>query len=211
MGIDLISNVAEALKPMATMDEQERIDAINEIKLMLREYSPLKREPVDCVLWIKNEEVRANDYNPNRVASPEMRLLQTSVEEDGYTQPIVTWRDEIGYEVVDGFHRNRVGREIEPIRERIKGRLPVTVINDERSDKPDRIASTIRHNRARGKHQVDAMSSIVVDLVKRNWSDEKIARELGMDPDEVLRMKQVSGLASLFAEREFSEAWEGEP
>lgn len=211
MGFDLISNVADALKPLVTMDEQERIDAINEIKLMLREYSPLKREPVDCVLWIKNEEVRANDYNPNRVASPEMRLLQTSVEEDGYTQPIVTWRDEIGYEVVDGFHRNRVGREIEPIRERIKGRLPVTVINDERSDKPDRIASTIRHNRARGKHQVDAMSSIVVDLVKRNWSDEKIARELGMDPDEVLRMKQVSGLASLFAEREFSEAWEGEP
>lgn len=211
MGFDLISNVADALKPLVTMDEQERIDAINEIKLMLREYSPLKREPVDCVLWIKNEEVRANDYNPNRVASPEMRLLQTSVEEDGYTQPIVTWRDEIGYEVVDGFHRNRVGREIEHITSRIKGRLPVTVINDDRSDKPDRIAATIRHNRARGKHQVDAMSSIVVDLVKRNWSDEKIARELGMDPDEVLRMKQVSGLASLFAEREFSEAWEGEP
>jgi len=209
MGDNLIDIVASALQGLRELDDDARIDAINEIKLMLREYSPLKHEPVDCVLWVKQELVRANDYNPNRVASPEMRLLQTSIEEDGYTQPIVTFREENDYEVVDGFHRNRVGREVAVIKDRVHGRLPITVINDERTDRGDRIASTIRHNRARGKHQVDAMSAIVVDLVRRNWSDEKISREVGLDRDEVIRLKQVSGLASLFFEREFSEAWEG--
>lgn len=209
MGSDIVGQVAAALAPLASMDEEDKIDTLNEIKTLLREYSPLKKEPVDCVIWVKQDQVRANDYNPNRVASPEMRLLQTSIEEDGYTQPIVTFRQE-DYEVVDGFHRNRIGREVPEICKRLFRRLPITVINEDRGDKADRIASTIRHNRARGKHQVDAMSAIVVDLVRRNWSDEKIAREVGLDPDEVLRLKQISGLASLFLEREFSEAWEAE-
>ena len=115
----------------------------------------------------------------------------------------VTWQcDDGSYEVVDGFHRHIVGKKLG------LSHLPVVVINPERADKGDRIAATIRHNRARGKHAVNAMSEIVVDLARRNWSEEKIARELGMDADEVLRLKQVSGLAEMFADREFSEAWE---
>ena len=110
--------------------------------------------------------------------------------------------------MVDGFHRNRVGKECKAVKERIKGYLPLTVINPDREDRSDRIAATIRHNRARGKHQVGAMSDIVQELKRRNWSNEKIGRELGMEPDEVLRLAQISGLAELFADKEFSEAWE---
>lgn len=187
---------------------EERIDAINQIKAMLKEVSPFASEPVECVQWVKSDLVFANDYNPNSVAPPEMELLHTSIEEDGYTQPIVVWKHDGIFEVVDGFHRNRVGKEYADIRERIHGYLPVVVINNDREDKGDRIASTIRHNRARGKHKVEAMSDIVLDLKKRNWSDAKIAKELGMDADEVLRLAQIQGLAEMFADREFSQAWE---
>jgi ParB-like chromosome segregation protein Spo0J len=164
----------------------------------------VKDHPVSKVLWVPADLVQANDYNPNSVAPPEMRLLELSIEQDGYTQPIVTWLREDGvYEVVDGFHRHRVGKE------KLKlSHLPVVVINADRQEKSDRIASTIRHNRARGKHAVSAMSDIVQELARRNWSDAKIAKELGMDADEVLRLKQISGLAEMFADQEFSEAWE---
>lgn len=187
---------------------EERAEAINEIKRMLKEVSPFSAEPVECVQWVKSDLVFANDYNPNSVAPPEMELLHTSIQEDGYTQPIVVWQHDGIYEVVDGFHRNRVGKEYADIKERIHGYLPVVVINDDREDKGDRIASTIRHNRARGKHKVEAMSDIVLELKKRNWSDEKIAKELGMDADEVLRLAQIQGLAEMFSDREFSQAWE---
>lgn len=187
---------------------EERAEAINEIKRMLREVSPFSAEPVECVQWVKSDLVFANDYNPNSVAPPEMELLHTSIQEDGYTQPIVVWQHDGIYEVVDGFHRNRVGKEYADIKERIHGYLPVVVINTDREDKGDRIASTIRHNRARGKHKVEAMSDIVLELKKRNWSDTKIANELGMDADEVLRLAQIQGLAEMFADREFSQAWE---
>jgi ParB-like chromosome segregation protein Spo0J len=205
----IVDCAEEAFRALSDLPEQERIDAINEIRLLLREYSPLRGEPVDCVLWVEQDRVEANDYNPNTVAAPEMKLLEHSIAEDGYTQPIVVWeRTGRMYEVVDGFHRNRVGRESRPVRERVRGRLPVAVINAGRADREDRIAATIRHNRARGKHQVGAMSEIVVELSRRNWSDARIARELGMEPDEVLRLKQITGLAEMFADREFSEAWE---
>ena len=161
-----------------------------------------KKHPVSCVQWVPSEEVYANDYNPNKVAPPEMKLLRTSIEEDGFTQPIVVWKTEEGYQVVDGFHRHLVGKELG------MSHLPVVVINKDREDRGDRIASTIRHNRARGKHQVQAMSDIVVELARRNWSDKRIGKELGMDPDEVLRLKQITGLAEMFADEEFSEAWE---
>jgi ParB-like chromosome segregation protein Spo0J len=137
-----------------------------------------------------------------------MKLLEHSIGEDGYTQPIVAWLNGDKYEVVDGFHRHRVGRESAQIRKRILGYLPLTIINDTRLDRSDRIASTIRHNRARGKHKVEAMSDIVVELKRRNWSDEKIAKELGMDPDEVLRLTQITGLAELFANQDFSKSWD---
>ena len=187
---------------------EKRTEEINEIKRMLREVSPFSAEPVECVQWVNSDLVFANDYNPNSVAPPEMELLHTSIQEDGYTQPIVVWQHDGIYEVVDGFHRNRVGKEYADIKERIHGYLPVVVINNDREDKGDRIASTIRHNRARGKHKVEAMSDIVLDLKKRNWSDAKIAKELGMDADEVLRLAQIQGLAEMFADRDFSQAWE---
>ncbi len=196
------------IKEIESLDTNQKIEAINKVKLALHEISPMKHEPVDCVLWVPCEQVEANDYNPNSVAPPEMKLLQHSVSNDGYTQPIVVWGKNEHYEVVDGFHRNRVGKECEDIKKRVHGHLPVTVINPDRQDKGDRIASTIRHNRARGKHRVDAMSDIVQDLAKRNWSDQKIAKELGMEPDEVLRLKQITGLIELFEDQEFSEAWE---
>lgn len=216
MGLDLIAagiveDARSIISRLAKLDDDSRMDAINEIRAALHELSPMKREPVDFVRWVRAEMLHANDYNPNSVAPPEMRLLQLSIMQDGYTQPIVAWPDGAGsFEVVDGFHRNRVGREVGAVKKRVMGRLPIAVINTDRTAKEDRIAATIRHNRARGKHSVDAMSEIVVDLARRNWSNEKIAQELGMEPDEVLRLRQVSGLADLFADREFSEAWEAD-
>lgn len=199
---------ADCLRPLEALPFAEKVAAINEIKQALKAISPFNANPFECVQWVKADEVIANDYNPNAVAPPEMELLHTSIQEDGYTQPIVVWYHDGIYEVVDGFHRNRVGKEYADIRERIHGYLPVVVINNDREDKGDRIASTIRHNRARGKHKVEAMSDIVVELKRRNWSDKKIAKELGMDADEVLRLSQITGLAEMFANREFSQAWE---
>jgi ParB-like chromosome segregation protein Spo0J len=160
------------------------------------------QHPVSFVKWVQTEKIHANDYNPNSVARPEMELLELSILEDGFTQPIVVWQDGDEYEVVDGFHRHLVGKKLG------LSHLPVVVVNSGRSGREDRIASTIRHNRARGKHQVGAMSEIVQELSRRNWSDTKIGKELGMEPDEVLRLKQISGLADLFSCEEFSEAWE---
>lgn len=200
--------IARIIKELDALPLKEKIARINEIKTALHEISPFKNEPTDCVLWVPADQVEANDYNPNNVAKTEMLLLQHSIREDGYTQPIVSFWDEDHYEVVDGFHRTRVGKECEDIKERVKGYLPITIINANRQDRADRIAATIRHNRARGKHVVTAMSDIVLELSRRNWSEQKIAKELGMEPDEVLRLKQITGLAELFADNEFSEAWE---
>lgn len=162
----------------------------------------IDEHPVSNVQWIEIDLVQANDYNPNSVAPPEMRLLQLSIERDGFTQPIVVWQQDDHYEVVDGFHRHLVGKKLN------LSHLPVVIINKDRQDRNDRIASTIRHNRARGKHQVERMSDIVMELHRRNWSDKRIAKELGMTPDEVLRLKQITGLAELFTDKEFTEAWE---
>lgn len=165
----------------------------------------MKKEdhPVNNVIWVSVDKIEANDYNPNHVAKKEMDLLQLSIESDGFTQPIVVWKREDGtYEVVDGFHRHLVGKERLGM-----DKLPVVVVGDDRTGRGDRISSTIRHNRARGKHKVDSMSEIVVELSKRNWSDKRIAKELGMDADEVLRLKQVSGISELFEDQEFSKSW----
>ena len=198
----------EELNKLKTMDLITKVNYINLIKKTLIELSPFTKEPVDCVQWVPADKVIANEYNPNVVAPPEMELLHISIKEDGYTQPIVVFEHDGIYEVVDGFHRNRVGKEYKDINERINNYLPVVVINKDVADKGQRIASTIRHNRARGTHQVQAMSDIVLDLHKRNWSDEKIAKKLGMDADEVLRLSQITGLAEMFSDKDFSEAWE---
>lgn len=203
--LNLVGSICDILRGMSV---PELVDTLNAVRKKLHEVSPFSEEPVDCVEWIDQSGVFANDYNPNSVAPPEMELLKLSIESDGYTQPIVAWKNGEVYEVVDGFHRNRVGRECPGVRRRVHGYLPLSVINDVRNDRGDRIASTIRHNRARGKHRVQAMSDIVVELKRRNWSDARIGKELGMDPDEVLRLTQITGLAEMFSNEEFSQSWE---
>ena len=206
----LLDCIALFCRQIEQLPLDEKVEMLNAARVMIHEVSPFKKEPVDCVLWVQTASVHANDYNPNSVAPPEMELLKLSILNDGYTQPVVSFMDggPEPYEVVDGFHRNRVCKECPEVNERLHGYLPLVVINDDRSGKSDRMASTIRHNRARGKHAVGSMSDIVIDLKRRNWSDSKIGRELGMDPDEVLRLSQISGLAEMFEDRKFNEAWE---
>lgn len=193
---------------LQSLSEDQRIEAINAFRQAIHELSPFREQPVDCVLWIKQDAITANDYNPNNVAPPEKKLLCKSLELDGFTQPIVvTENDPHHYEIVDGFHRYETGTQRAALKRQLKGYLPVTCLRKERKDKIDRIAATIRHNRARGRHQINAMSEIVRELVLLGWDETKIGTELGMDSDEVLRLKQINGLLELFADRRFSEAW----
>lgn len=166
-----------------------------------------KKSPVYNVLSIPIDKIRANAYNPNSVASPEMKLLETSIWEDGYTMPVVCYyleKEDI-YEIVDGYHRYTTLKTSKRIFERENGMLPVVVID---KDISDRMASTIRHNRARGSHSIELMSNIVDELVKSGMSDAWIIKHIGMDKDELLRLKQITGLASLFADKEFSNGFE---
>ena len=158
--------------------------------------------PVLNIKMIPLEKIIANDYNPNKVASTEMKLLKKSIEEDGYTQPIVVFYDKgnDNYIVVDGFHRYRCAKEYFKLKE-----VPCTIIDKHLED---RMASTIRHNRARGTHQIKDMSVIVSDLFKMGWGDEKICKHLGMELDEVIRLKQITGLKEAFTNHEFSKSWE---
>lgn len=188
------------------LDMEQKINALNLVRKNLSENSPFREEPCDCILWVKQEDVQANEYNPNHVAAPEMKLLYESIKADGYTMPIVTYDLGDGKrEIVDGFHRNRIGREHQDIKKRVHGYLPVSTI-----DKPEdeRIGSTIRHNRARGTHGIRPMSDIVLELSQMGWSDSKICQKLGMDLDEVLRLKQITGLKDAFMNHEFSKSWE---
>ncbi|EJN3623885.1 TPA: IbrB-like domain-containing protein [Escherichia coli] len=186
--------------------EDETVNALNHLRRILHEVGPFAQEPVDCVLWVKSSEVVANDYNPNVMAPGEKKLLKQSLEKDGFTQPVVVSEEKDNYLVVDGFHRQLLGRG-SSVAKRFRGWLPVACINPERKGQAERIAATIRHNRARGKHQITSMSDIVRDLSRLGWSDDRIGTELGMDQDEVLRLKQISGLTELFLEEDFSDAW----
>lgn len=207
-----MSSVDEAIVALVAalkgLDTDARIDAINEARRAIHEVSPLRDHPVDLVIWERVERVRGNDYNPNTVAPPEMKLLEHSVLANGYTMPIVTHEADDGRVIVDGFHRSRVARESQPVRSTLHGRVPVTKIRADRSDSSARIAATVEHNRARGEHRVEAMSELVRMLYQAGWKDAKIQQELGMGEDEVRRLKQITGLAALFAERDFSKAWE---
>lgn len=162
--------------------------------------------PVYNVIAVPLEKIRANSYNPNACASPEMKLLELSIWEDGYTMPIVCYYmpDEDIYEIVDGYHRYTTMQNSDRIRERENGMLPVVVIE---KDINNRMASTIRHNRARGSHSIELMSNIVAELVNAGMSDAWILKHIGMDADELLRLKQITGLAALFKDKDFSEAW----
>ncbi|MDU6263745.1 MAG: ParB/RepB/Spo0J family partition protein [Anaerocolumna aminovalerica] len=201
----ILSLIDELKKEIVKMKIDEKVETLNKIRATLKEVSPFV-EPVDMIEWVKVEDVQANEYNPNKVATPEMKLLYESIKLDGYTQPIVTYKLENGKrEVVDGFHRNRILKEHKDIAKRTYGYLPVTTI-----EKPidERMASTIRHNRARGTHQIRSMSEIVIDLTKEGWPEEKVCKELGMELDEVIRLKQISGLKEAFSNHSFSKSWE---
>lgn len=189
-------------------DSDDPYVAANAVRRAVAEATPIEDNPVDLIQWVPVENVRANDYNPNEVADREMQLLKKSITEDGYTQPVVVVRDETAelprYEIVDGFHRYLVMKRNDDIYERSDGHLPVTVI-----DKPmnARRASTIRHNRARGKHSVSGKGQVVFDMLDDGWSDERICEELGMEPEELARLKHTTGFSKLFDDTEYQMAW----
>lgn len=186
-----------------------KIDALNEIRFSLHEVSPMKHHPVDWVYWEKSVNVEANEYNPNAVAPPEMELLKRSIIEDGYTMPIVAYRDDV-IKIVDGFHRRQTERNNPEVSQSTFGRIPLTQIRKEQAGTGDRMASTIRHNRARGVHNIELMSSIVAELVEMGKGDPWICKHIGMSADELLRLKQITGLAALFTNVSFSQSWEVE-
>lgn len=186
---------------------EDKLKFINNVKEFLHEKSPINHNPVDMVRWVPLNKVQANDYNPNQVAKNEMGLLYTSINHDGYTQPIVTiYDDELDkYIVVDGFHRYSVMRFHEDIYKKNRGLLPVVVIE---KDINDRMASTIRHNRARGKHSIEGMSNIIFNMLDNGWTDAEIIDEIGMEREELIRMKHITGFSKLFENTEYSRAWE---
>ncbi len=208
-----MENIIEKAKELAGLidaiqDDDEKIRVLNQVRAILHEISPLKHHPVDYVQWQKSEDIEANEYNPNSVAPPEMRLLIRSIEEDGYTMPIVTFPDMDTIRIVDGFHRRKAERTSRSIHESTLGYLPVSTIRPEKRAVSDRMASTIRHNRARGTHNIDLMVNIVAELTEAGMGNDWIMKHVGMDADELLRLKQISGLAALFKDRAYSRAWE---
>lgn len=190
--------------------QDSKIDLINEIREAIHEVSPLKHHPVDYVKWVVSSNVEANEYNPNSVAPPEMKLLYESISNDGYTMPIVSFKDQSIIRIVDGFHRRETERRNDDISKSTLGRVPVTNIRQSQEHSSDRMASTIRHNRARGSHNIELMSQIVSELVEMGKGDAWICKHVGMSIDELLRMKQITGLASLFSDKEFSSSWDAE-
>ena len=195
------------LNQIDALDGHSRLEAIEEVREALHDISPVCSQPVDRIRWVPVEDVEPNDYNPNSVAKIEMGLLYTSILHDGYTQPVVTIydADREKYVIVDGFHRYFTCRNNPDIRDRNMGYLPVVVL-----DKPinDRMASTVRHNRARGKHSIDGMSNMVFQMSENGWSEAEICGELGMEAEEVLRLKHITGFSKLFENAEYKKAWE---
>ncbi len=199
----LLDKLEQALKTEKG-DLDRRVAIYNRIVALASAYLDMPH-PATCPQLVPVDDVRGNDYNPNKVAPPEMQLLRLSLLKDGFTMPVVVAGDRKGYVVVDGFHRRQLAKTDAQIRKSLGGYLPVV-----RLDKSieDRITSTVRHNMARGSHQVELTARLVTLLRRHNWTNERIGKELGMDPDEVLRLKQMQGLAEVFADREFSRAWD---
>lgn len=197
--------IARAMQ--ALIDEYgSDLETLEAMRDVIHEASPVKSQPVDRIRWVPIDQVQPNDYNPNSVAQKEMGLLYHSIKHDGYTQPVVTiYNSETGkYEIVDGFHRYFTCRSNEDIKERNCGRLPVVVIE---KDINDRMASTVRHNRARGKHSITGMSSMVFEMLENGWEDAAICNELGMEPEELVRLKHITGFSKLFENVEYKKAW----
>jgi ParB-like chromosome segregation protein Spo0J len=205
---NLVHRADLLFKELDSLPLHTKIEAINRIRHRLHARSPFAGEPVDFVEWVEGEQVEGNDYNPNSVAPPELKLLEHSIEIDGFTQPIVSHTEGGRRVVVDGFHRQRVGKRSKPIKERLHGYLPIVSVRSERAAREDRIAATIRHNRARGIHGVQPMTEVVVTLLLAGWSEKLVAQRLGMDAEEVLRFQQVAGLPGLFKDHPYSQSWE---
>ena len=203
----MIEDVEIAInKDIDNLSENEKILYIENLKEKLNKMTALSTQPVNYIRWVDVEKVQANDYNPNSVAGQEMQLLYVSIKHDGYTQPIVTIYDEKidKYIIVDGFHRYFTCINNNDIKERNYGKLPIVVID---KDINDRMASTVRHNRARGKHSIDGMSNMVFAMLENGWKDEDVCNHLGMSADELLRLKHITGFSKLFEDAEYSKAW----
>lgn len=187
-------------------NEADKILYIERIKHMLHDLSPLSEQPINRVRWVPIEKVTPNDYNPNSVATEEMKLLYTSIEHAGYTQPIVTIYDPENdqYVIVDGFHRYYTCKTNEDILERNRGHLPIVVIE---KDINDRMASTVRHNRARGMHSVKGMSDMVFKMLDNGWKDADICNELGMSAEELVKLKHITGFSKLFEDAGYRQSW----
>ena len=186
---------------------RKKIEREQEIAQWVFDNSPLNDQPIANIRWVPVEKVEANDYNPNSVAKTEMGLLYTSIKHDGYTQPVVTIYDETKdkYVIIDGFHRYTTMRMNADIKKWCKGLLPIVVLE---KDINDRMASTVRHNRARGKHSVAGMGNMVLEMLDNGWCDADICKELGMEADELVRLKHVTGFSKLFEDVEYKKAWD---
>lgn len=203
---DLMEQLQAALVAASGDAVEDRVARYNALVAMAAQHVNLPHPALGMQL-VPVEAVQGNDYNPNKVAPPEMRLLQLSIAKDGITMPVVVSDDAQSgnYTVVDGFHRTHVVKTVKTVRDSLAGYMPVVKLN---KSIQDRITSTVRHNMARGTHQVELSAKLVTALKKHNWTNERIGMELGMDPDEVLRLKQITGLAEAFADKEFSRAWQ---
>ena len=201
-----MSNLKEQIK-QAFDEAPDKIVFLNELRQYISTLSPENVNPVDCVIWVPKEQVVANNYNPNHVADKEMRLLHTSVKEDGYTMPIVTsWDENLKkYVIIDGFHRNLVIRKFEDINERCKGYLPIVVLE---KNIDERMAATVRHNRARGTHSVDGHVNIVFNMLKDGKSEREICEALGFEQKEFVKLKYITGFAKIFKNYKYSAAVE---
>lgn len=186
--------------------EEDGIEMVNTLRRLIHNLSPLKAQPVDFVYWVPIDMVSPNDYNPNAVAQSEMKLLYRSIAHDGFTQPVVTiWDEEKEkFIVVDGFHRYYVMKSSPDIMEKTNGYLPIVVMDKSIND---RMASTVRHNRARGKHSVDGMANMVFAMLDNGMDDAEVCNELGMEPEELLRLKHITGFSKLFADTKYNRAW----
>ena len=203
--------ISEKLKKQI-LSEAGKADDVCEFLAELREFlhnelAPNRAMPIDLVHWIPIEQITANDYNPNSVARNEMKLLYLSIAADGYTQPTVTIYDEKTdkFIIVDGFHRYLTMKTNPDIAEKCGGRLPCVVINKNINE---RMASTVRHNRARGKHAVTGMANMVFSMLDNGMDDSEVCNELGLETEELIRLKHVTGFSKLFEDYEYQRAWE---
>jgi len=201
----MLENIKSLISTLlAGKNVSETIDIVNELRAFIHDYSPMKTEPCDFVRWVKAEDVSPNNYNPNSTAGKEMGLLYISIKEDGVTMPIVTIQDGEGFTIIDGFHRFFTCKSKEDLKERMNGYLPITVLN---KTLEERMAATVRHNRARGSHSVQGMSNLVFKMLEEGVPEEEICRKLGLDATELVKLKHITGYSKLYEGMEYGKSW----